>query len=252
MPRRWTRSAPGIPGDLARLMAQCARTIHTTQADTKVFPDLKASAFAWLDTMALLLEPDDVALLRRKTEAVPDATTCVQFDLHGGNVMMVNGEPVVIDMGDVSYGSPLFDLGLTMMIDWPLVGICERVTKLPNTLGAIFLEHSLDHYFADLPGAERERFARGGPVLRVVPVAALHPVAGGGIRLSRAEPGRAAQFAQTQDPGGSMMRGFHGAGGWKAQESHTGPSVAPTFGGDPMTQVREVMAQFQVAKAQLH
>jgi uncharacterized protein (TIGR02172 family) len=157
------RKSPEQMSDHARLMAQLARTIHNTQADTAVFPDMKASAFGWLDTMAPLLEPDDVALLRRKIEAIPAATTCVHFDLHGGNVMVVNGEPVVIDMGDFSHGSPLFDLGLTTMIYWPLVGICERVTKLPNELGAVFLEHFLDHYFADLPRVERERFERDRP-----------------------------------------------------------------------------------------
>ena len=157
------RRTPERMSDHARLMAHLARTIHATQADTNVFPDMKASAFGWLDTMASLLEPDDVALLRGKIEAVPDATTCVHFDLHGGNVMVVNGEPVVIDMGDFSHGSPFFDLGLTTMIYWPLVGICERVTKLPNELGAIFLEHFLDHYFADLPSGERERFERDRP-----------------------------------------------------------------------------------------
>ena len=157
------RREPEQMSDHARLMAQLARTIHSTEADTSVFPNMKAAAFGWLDTMAPLLEPDDVALLKTKIEAIPDETTCVHFDLHGGNVMVVNGEPVVIDMGDFSHGSHYFDLGLTTMIYWPLVGICERVTKLPNELGAVFLEHFLDHYFADLPAEERERFERDRP-----------------------------------------------------------------------------------------
>lgn len=157
------RREPERMSEHARLMAQLARTIHTTEADTAVFPNIKDSALGWLNTMAPLLEPDDVALLRTKIEAIPDETTCVHFDLHGGNVMVVNGEPVVIDMGDFSHGSHFFDLGLTTMIYWPLVGICERVTKLPNELGAVFLEHFLNHYFADLPAEARERFERDRP-----------------------------------------------------------------------------------------
>ena len=157
------RREPERMSDHARLMAQLARTIHSTEADPAVFPDMKAAAFGWLDTMAPLLEPADVRLLRKKIETIPDEGSCVHFDLHGGNVMVVNGEPVVIDMGDFSRGSHYFDLGLTTMIYWPLVGICERVTKLPNELGAIFLEHFLDHYFADLPAEERQKFEKDRP-----------------------------------------------------------------------------------------
>ena len=157
------RREPERMSDHARLMAQLARTIHSTEADPAVFPDMKAAAFGWLDTMAPLLEPADVRLLRTKIETIPDEGSCVHFDLHGGNVMVVNGEPVVIDMGDFSRGSHYFDLGLTTMIYWPLVGICERVTKLPNELGAIFLEHFLDHYFADLPAEERQKFEKDRP-----------------------------------------------------------------------------------------
>ena len=62
-----------------------------------------------------------------------------------------DGEPVVIDTGDFSRGSPLFDLGLVETIYSPAVGICERVTKLPNDLGADFLTRFLDHYFAGRP-----------------------------------------------------------------------------------------------------
>jgi len=91
---------------------------------------------------------------------IPDATTCVHFDLHGGNVMVCQGKPVVIDMGDFSRGSPLFDLGLLETIYSPVVGICERVTKLPNAIGARFLELFHNHYFAGLPAAEREHFER--------------------------------------------------------------------------------------------
>jgi uncharacterized protein (TIGR02172 family) len=151
------RREPERLDDHARLLAQLARTIHATPADPDVFPDIKADAFGWLADMAPLLAPADVELIRGKLAAIPDADTCVHFDLHGGNVMVRDGEPVVIDMGDFSRGSPLFDLGLIETIYSPEVGICERVTKLPNAVGAEFLGRFLGHYFTGRP-EERARF----------------------------------------------------------------------------------------------
>ena len=145
------RREPDRLDDHARLLAHLARTIHATPADRAVFPDIKADCLGWLAEMAPLFAPADVELLRGKIVAIPDADTCVHFDLHGGNVMIRDGEPVVIDMGDFSRGSPLFDLGLVETIYSPAVGICERVTKLPNDLGADFLTRFLDHYFAGRP-----------------------------------------------------------------------------------------------------
>jgi uncharacterized protein (TIGR02172 family) len=152
------RRDPDHLDDHARLLAQLARTIRATEADAAVFPDIKADAAGWIDDLSPELDAGHVAILRRKVAAIPDATTCVHFDLHAGNVMVQDGEPVVIDMGDFSRGSGLFDLGLIETIYSPVIGICERVTGIPNETGADFLARFLDHYFEGLPAADRARF----------------------------------------------------------------------------------------------
>ena len=157
------RREPQRLEDHARLLATLARKIHATEADPDVFPDMKADAAIWIDDLEPQLATADVALLRAKLAAIPEGTTCVHFDLHGGNVMVQGDEPIVIDMGDFSRGSPLFDLGLIATIYSPVVGICEAVTKIPNEIGARFLDYFLDHYFKDLPPEERERFERDRP-----------------------------------------------------------------------------------------
>ena len=42
--------------------------------------------------------------------AVPERSTMVHCDFHAGNVMYQRGEIVVIDMADIGYGYPIFDL----------------------------------------------------------------------------------------------------------------------------------------------
>ena len=58
------------------------------------------------------LPPQDITLLMRNLESIPDSETCVHFDLHSSNIMIQNGMPIIIDIGDFSIGSYLFDVGL--------------------------------------------------------------------------------------------------------------------------------------------
>ena len=46
-------------------------------------------------------------------EQLPKATTCLHGDLHIGNIITNDMEDWWIDLGDFSYGHPLFDLGMT-------------------------------------------------------------------------------------------------------------------------------------------
>lgn len=160
----FSRVIERAPDDLerhARTLADVLRAIHETKGDPAVFPDLKERFREYLVQMDSFLPHEDVALLRSRLEGLPDADTCVHFDLHTSNVMIRDGEPVIIDMGDLSIGSPLFDLGLLCTIyGLPEFGICEMATKLPGPLGERLLARTLDLYFAGRPAAEREVFER--------------------------------------------------------------------------------------------
>lgn len=143
----------------AATLAQVARTIHATTADAAVFPDLKARFRGYLDQMDFFLSAEEIADLHARLERIPDADTCVHFDLHSSNIMIRDGEPVIIDMGDFSRGSPLFDLGLVRTIyGVPELGISELATKIPAATGVALYERFLAHYFAGRPREERECF----------------------------------------------------------------------------------------------
>ncbi|MBU8540971.1 anti-sigma factor antagonist [Falsiroseomonas tokyonensis] len=142
----------------AQLLAQVAGTVHQTPADPAIFPDIKANFRHHIGQMDFFLSPEEIALLHRLLETIPDAGTCVHFDLHTSNIMIHDGEPVIIDMGDLSRGHYLFDIGLLCSIyGYPETGICEMATKIPNAEGLRLLERFLEHYFRDKP-AEDYRF----------------------------------------------------------------------------------------------
>lgn len=143
----------------AGLLAQVARAVHETPADPAIFPDIKQSFGHYIDQMDFSLSASEIALLHRLLARIPDAGTCVHFDLHTSNIMIRDGEPVIIDMGDLSRGHYLFDIGvLCTIFGYPETGICEMATKIPNAEGLRLLEHFLAAYFREKPVAEYRFF----------------------------------------------------------------------------------------------
>ena len=144
----------------AKTLADVARMIHTTPGDPALFPDIKHRLRGAIRQMDFLSAPQ-IDILLGKLESIPDADTCVHFDLHTSNIMMREGEPVLIDMGDMSIGHYLFDVGLLCCIyGLPELGSSEVVTKIPNDTGAKLWQGFIKYYFADKPPEEFEFFQR--------------------------------------------------------------------------------------------
>ncbi|MGE0723376.1 MAG: anti-sigma factor antagonist [Alphaproteobacteria bacterium] len=143
----------------ADTLVEITRTVHATRADPAIFPDIKASFRGYIGQMDFFLSTAEVALLQRRLEAIPDGDGCVHFDLHTSNIMMRGDEPVIIDMGDLSRGHYLFDIGLLCTIyGLPELGISEMATKIPNADGVRLLALFLERYFSGKPDEERRLF----------------------------------------------------------------------------------------------
>ncbi len=143
----------------ARMLAGIARKIHETKAYSPVFPDVKETIRQCLPQMDFFLSAEEITLLQHKLETIPDADTCVHFDLHTSNLMVRDGEPIIIDVGDFSRGSHLFGLGqIHTIYGYPEVNICSWVTKIPDAKGSELMELTFKHYFADKPTEEFEFF----------------------------------------------------------------------------------------------
>jgi uncharacterized protein (TIGR02172 family) len=145
----------------ARTLADVARMIHSTTGDPALFPNIKHTLRGSIRQMDFFLSAQEIDVLLGKLESIPDADNCVHFDLHTSNIMMREGEPVLIDMGDMSIGSYLFDVGLLCCIyGLPELGSSELVTKIPTETGFALWQGFVKHYFADKPPEEFEFFQR--------------------------------------------------------------------------------------------
>lgn len=89
------------------------KTIHSTDIEEMGgFVSLKETWNKWADGMNATnsYTDDETKLLKEMIAAVPERSTMVHCDFHAGNVMYQRGEIVVIDMADIGYGHPIFDL----------------------------------------------------------------------------------------------------------------------------------------------
>ena len=142
-------------------LAKIAKSIHATPGDPDVFPNMKERFREYIPQMDFFLSADEISFLLRKLDSIPEADTCVHFDIHSSNIMIRNGEALVIDMGDLSLGSYLFDIALLFTIyGVPELGISMLATKIPNDRGVQLWDCFVKHYFADLPPEAYEAFHR--------------------------------------------------------------------------------------------
>lgn len=143
----------------ARTLADIAVTVHATEADPAIFPDIKDNFRQYIRQMDFFLSPQEIAFLLDKLESIPDASNCVHFDLHTSNIMTKGGEPIIIDMGDLSRGGYLFDIGVMFTIyGYPELAISELATKIPSDKGFVLWESFLKAYFANKPQQELDFF----------------------------------------------------------------------------------------------
>ena len=143
----------------ARRLSDIAKLLHAGKGDRAILTDLKDRFRGYIRQIDDVLTPEETEYMLDRLEAVPDADTCVHFDLHSSNIMVQGGELVIIDMGDFSIGSNMFDLGLIYMIyGVPELGMCRMATKIETEDGLAFWNAFARHYFSGRSAEERAFF----------------------------------------------------------------------------------------------
>ena len=82
---------------------------------------------------------------------IPSANRLLHLDLQTKNAMMQGDELMLIDMGEVSYGHPLLDLGHAYSAMVSFIGDYEKIIGLPRELGLRLWNRAMDYYFEGLP-----------------------------------------------------------------------------------------------------
>ena len=87
------------------------KNIHATEVEPGQVPDMKQTALAWADFVSEHIPEEQGKKLRALVEAVPQRNTLLHGDYHTNNIMVQNGDPLLIDMDTLCMGHPVFELG---------------------------------------------------------------------------------------------------------------------------------------------
>ena len=96
--------------EAARMSVDLLRQIHGTEVSPASMPDMRAVALDWADFLADYLPPEQYEKLHSLVAAVPEDNHMLHGDYHIKNVMLQNGESLLIDMDTLSRGHPVFEL----------------------------------------------------------------------------------------------------------------------------------------------
>lgn len=140
------------------------QTIHETVDDTGAFSPIKDIYMEAIEECSVYYTEEEVSKLRGLVEAVPDRKTLIHGDYHPNNIMVQDGELMLIDMGDMSTGHPIFDFLATAATQVNLVKLspeyAEFHTRMPVELIKRTWDRLMERYFADRTAEERARIEK--------------------------------------------------------------------------------------------
>ena len=105
------RNSPDDLSEAVKYYVDMLRSIHAIEVEDGMVPDMKETALDWADFVAQHIPEEQGKKLRALIEAVPKQNTLMHGDYHTNNVMVQNGEPLLIDMDTLCMGHPVFELG---------------------------------------------------------------------------------------------------------------------------------------------
>ena len=101
----------GAPMDeVVKKSIDLLKIIHGTAVKPGSMPNMKETALNWADFLKDYLPAELFGKLHDLVAAVPETLYMVHGDYHLKNVMLQNGESLLIDMDTLCYGHPVFEL----------------------------------------------------------------------------------------------------------------------------------------------
>lgn len=117
------------------LYVDLLKKIHATELQPGEMPDMKEVATGWAEFLRDYLPADKAEKLVELVKAVPEDHHMMHGDYHIKNVMMQNGEVLLIDMDTLCMGNPVFEMASVFLA---YVGYSEN-------------DHSISQSFMGVP-----------------------------------------------------------------------------------------------------
>ncbi len=86
------------------------KLIHGISVPKGKLPDIRERVLSWVDYLNVVLPEDKLQKIRRLINDIPYEDSLIHGDFHTKNLMVHNGEVMIIDMETLAVGHPVFDL----------------------------------------------------------------------------------------------------------------------------------------------
>ena len=157
--------------EVARMSIDLLRLIHSRTVRSDSLPDMRERALAWADFLADYLPAAESGKLRALISAVPEDGCLLHGDFHIRNIMLQNGESLLIDMDTLCHGHPIFELA-SMYNAYEGFGLISTETVspmmgLPWETCRTFWRRSLALYLGTEDEARLDKVETGAKILGV-------------------------------------------------------------------------------------
>lgn len=155
------KSNPSEYDHYTELYVSLYQKIHETKGDLTAFGSIKDIYREAISECKGYYTEEEGRKLTELLDSIPETGTLIHGDYHPNNIMVQDGELILIDMGDMSVGHPIFDFLATAATQVNLVELspeyAEGHTKMPAELIRKTWRKLIDSYFADYDKEKRDR-----------------------------------------------------------------------------------------------
>ena len=136
--------------ELAEMSIDLLRLIHSLTVKQSIVPEIRDTALSWAVFLKDYLPEEHFEKLFALIEAVPEDMHMIHGDYHFRNIMVQNGESLLIDMDRLSRGHPIFDLAAMYNaycgFGYADPGFVENFLGIPYAAAAAIWRRSLECY----------------------------------------------------------------------------------------------------------
>lgn len=151
------------------LYVDLLKKIHSTELKPGEMPSMKEVALGWAKYLKDYLAPDKSEKLISLIEAVPEDLHMMHGDYHTKNVMMQNGEVLLIDMDTLCTGHPVFEFASIFLAYCGYGELDHSITEsfmgLPYETAEKIWNRTLELYFDTTDKEKLEEYADKAKVI---------------------------------------------------------------------------------------
>lgn len=158
--------------DYAVKFAEVLKQVHELDTGAMALPDVTEGYRRAAKNMSRYLTEEEYGIALRWIDAMPKGKTVLHGDFHPKNIMVQNGEPLLIDMGDICCGHPIYDVAVAYFVI--LLVPAERsesVCGVPRAYARRFWDKFMREYFGTDDAAvlaEKEKTIESAAFLRMI------------------------------------------------------------------------------------